>query len=772
MGAFKLAFASFRKKKSSGIVFLVMCAIATFVLATALSLQIGTDGFYQKKVDELNTPHFTAWINQTDFVQEHFDFARDYEHTVDIDTVGALFNIGVWNMRGGVERETSVILFPEQSLRETFYSPPVVDRQATRTADSIVLPLAFRSAGFRSGQQITMSVNNVLHTFTIYGFYEDAIAGGSTFGMDLAFIDNSNFDTLLTAGNFIPFTSIMLRFESGNMARGFGFAFFREFNLDPNTTFAAAFEDSEMAATTFVSMMSMIMMVFAVIVLVIAFIVVMFSIRSSINEEIKSIGVLKAVGYSDAKLRSAQIIKYLCLAALGAVIGSIGALLFFPVIGNIIASTSGLLWLEGTNFLPSILAILVIGALTALLSWVFTMRYKKITPVSALRSSNQAKTRGGNILPITSTAMPLDVHMGTKRFIASIASNINLFVVISLLVFVSLLVNVLNYNMNIDRTAMIQMVGMEMSEVYAQTLDSSVDMVALNDQILLDARVDRTILVSQRLAFVGEEQIFIEIMADFNQLSMSTIVSGRNPTAAGEITLSVSNSRALNKRVGSTLDIEINGHTETYRVVGITQAIASTSSRITEDSIIRHEPDYAPGIIFIYLRPGTDTNAFINDWRTNAVPMINTEEQMDTILSSMGGPIQMLTGIMMVLNVLIVAFVLYLMISTIIRKTKQEFGILKALGFTNGRLIIQLLLSLLPALLLGTITGIILGFVLTNPILSVFFGSVGLLRAMFIIPPLASFIIAFSIFGTSIVATYVISLKLRSISPQKLITES
>lgn len=779
MGVFKLAFASFKRKKSSGIVFLVMCAIAALILSTGLSLITGTKGFYDKKIDELNAPHFSSFFFEAAYQQTYFDFAKEYNVTTEISAFNSLFCIGTWQMKGGVKKETSVMLISEQGINASFYSTPVIDRQPVKTAgvDWITLPLSFKTAGFKSGQQIKMTVKNKTETFTIYGFYEDAIAGSSTFTVDIAIIDDAHLNSLAIEAGYSKSKTIIMRFEKPRASQKFYSNFVREFNFsDKDIMFSATYEESEMSATMFTNMMSMIMMIFAVIVLLIAFIVVMFSIRSSIAEEVKSIGVLKSIGYGGFKLRSAQIIKYLCIAAVGATIGAIGSIFFFMIIGNIIASTSGLLWLGGTNFLPSVLSIVIIAVLTALISWLFTRKYKTLTPVNALRSSSSAKVRGGNVLPLTKTTLPLDTQMGIKRFISSIGSNIGLFVVISLLVFISLLVNVMNYNLNVDRTAMIEMVGLEMSEVWIQVDPTAgVDLSLRATDIESDARVTTTLLNGGNAAFVGEDQIFIEV-TDYKKLTMNTIITGRYPEAVGEVALSAQDSKTLNKKVGSTLEIEINRHTETYKVVGISQSIANSNSKITIDAMLKHDPDFAYNMLYVYLKSGTNTKEFMNDLAGSVngegLEMMSTEEAMDSILNSIGDPVQLLTGIMMVLNVIIVAFVLYLMISTIIRKTKQEFGILKALGFTNGRLVIQLILSLLPALILGTCIGMLFGFMLSNPILSVFFGSMGLLKTYFIIPPLASILIAFSIFGTGILATYVVSLKLKSISPQKLITES
>ncbi len=124
---------------------------------------------------------------------------------------------------------------------------------------------------------------------------------------------------------------------------------------------------------------------------------------------------------------------------------------------------------------------------------------------------------------------------------------------------------------------------------------------------------------------------------------------------------------------------------------------------------------------------------------------------------------------MIVVTVVVVAFVLFLMISALIRKQKMEFGILKAVGFKTSRLIAQLLISYVPALILGAAAGIVLGFTLVNPLLSLFLSGLGLPQAKFPIPALPAVLIGLGILGAGVLTIYLVALRLKKISPQKLI---
>ena len=778
MNVFKLALANMRKRKGASITFLVMVFLSALMLTTALSLVTGISNFFERKVDELNAPHFTAIIRSESYRPEFYDWAVAHQNTTDVAAVDSRIGIGMWQTSSGVLNITVAFIGYQHNLDNSFYTPPIIDRRPTMLPNSIVLPISLRANGFRAGQNITLTVNEQDYQFNIFGFFENAISGASTGNIDIVFVNDAFINQIAVDDNFTFDVFLIARLQNTSQAASFENDFVRFSQLNDNEFFVVSFEMAKLAATMFINIMAMILMIFAVIILVIAFIVVGFSITTSIAEDRATIGVMKGIGYKSGRLRSGLLIQYLMVTFVGALVGAAVALLTFGFLGNIIASTSGLLWLNDSNIGPFFISIFVILGLTALITYLVTFRYKSVTPIDALRPSGGVKKGKRNPMPLDSGRMPLTLHLGLKRFLGSIRNNVILTVVIMLLVFVSIIVNVLNFNLNVDRTAMINMVGLEMSELYVQA-SPGIDVHLINAEINSHAEVNRTMLFGTRFGFINDYITNVETMEDFSALTMNTVIRGRNPVnTAGmpEIALGVLTARTAGVDIGGTVEIEIHGTTVSYRIVGLTQSIANAGlgARITHEAMVAHVPTFDFSLIFVYLHPNVNVAAYMTHLTSifgNDILMMDTEETMDTILNSIGGPVETLLYIMMIVNVFIIAFVIYLMLSTIIRKARKEFGILKAIGYRNTQLVLQLLLSLLPSFILGAVLGMVLGFTLGNPVLGVFFSGAGLLRATFIIPGFTTVLITFGILALSILVTYLIALRLRKISPQKLIVE-
>ena len=784
MNIFKIAFANIRKRKGAGISFLVMVIFAGLMLSMSLSLMIGGQGFYGNKVDELNAPHYTSFIIESEYKPEFKTFAESYPGYKVGNELETLFGTGTWKMKSSTAAVSILVLnIDELEAENSFYKPVIIDKQAgAMTGDSVILPIAFKFDGFKTGQQIVLDLDGPIRQFKIHGFYEDTMFGASVSSLTIIYLNDNAFSDNITSGDFIPFKALMMRFEKVEMHSAFATAFRKFTQLDEGEVFEATYADGEMSATMFMNIVSMFLIIFSVIILVIAFIVVTFSIGSSIAEDIANIGALKSMGYRNATLKGSQLIQYLMIAFVGAVFGSLVSLIAFGALGDIIASTSGLLWLSSTNLLPAIISIVTICGLTALVTLFATRKYKKITPINALRQGGAQKVSGRNRMPLDRGGLSLNIHLGLKRFCNSIKNNIYLGITVMLLVFVSLLVFCMSYNMNVDRTAMINMVGLEMSDLYLQT-SPGVDINVINDEVKAHAEVDRTMLSGGKYCYIGEYETFVYTVEDYTKLTIDTIVKGRNPVADNEMTLGSVTATATKKKIGDTVKLDINDVIKEYKVVGIKQNIGDGGGgcNITFNAIEEHMRDSDTGLtdfkmsqIYVYLKDGVNSKDYMAGLKAHYgsdVMFMDVNEAMDNILSSMGDPLMAVSVVMVIITLVIIAFVLFLITSALIRKNKREFGIMKAIGYRNRSLVFQLFLSLLPALLLGTVLGTLLGFFVSNPLLSVFFSSAGLLKTYFIIPVAASLFISLGVLAASLGITYLIAFRLRKISPQKLIVE-
>ena len=123
----------------------------------------------------------------------------------------------------------------------------------------------------------------------------------------------------------------------------------------------------------------------------------------------------------------------------------------------------------------------------------------------------------------------------------------------------------------------------------------------------------------------------------------------------------------------------------------------------------------------------------------------------------------------LVLSAIIIAFVLYLLVRTLLNNKKRDYGILKSFGFTTKQLILQTALSFMPAIILSTVVGIIVSCLVINPLMSLFLSFIGIVKCTFNIPAVFSAVAGTGIILLSFGIACLLSLKIKKIAPRNLL---
>ena len=123
----------------------------------------------------------------------------------------------------------------------------------------------------------------------------------------------------------------------------------------------------------------------------------------------------------------------------------------------------------------------------------------------------------------------------------------------------------------------------------------------------------------------------------------------------------------------------------------------------------------------------------------------------------------------LVLSGIVVAFVLYLLVRTMLTSRKRDYGVLKALGFTTGQLILQTALCFMPAVIISTLIGIMVSAVVINPLMALFLKEIGIVKCTFTVPVgfIAVMAIGLILFAFSIIC--LLSLRIKKIAPRALL---
>lgn len=127
-----------------------------------------------------------------------------------------------------------------------------------------------------------------------------------------------------------------------------------------------------------------VVLVLSICLIIVSLLILKFTITFSISEEFREIGVMKAIGIKNKKIRSIYIVKYMMLSIIGAIIGYIlsipfGNLMIKSATGNMVLGNYG-----GITF--NIIGAIIIIIITIAFAYFYAGKVKKYSPVDAIRN--------------------------------------------------------------------------------------------------------------------------------------------------------------------------------------------------------------------------------------------------------------------------------------------------------------------------------------------------------------------------------------------------
>ncbi|MCL2861967.1 MAG: ABC transporter permease [Firmicutes bacterium] len=771
MKSLLIAWSNIKKRKSSAATLVILSLLATLMLVISLSLLTGVGALFDTRAEELNAPHVVFSINANDWndgIEDIVYGAENLKH-LEVNRI-MLGEIRYILNNRSVRQPMSFAVMPENAALNTV---TVLNRLSTTPQNPIILPLIYRINGFSSGDIFLVNSAGSEYSFTIYGFFENVFF--NTNNMSKAFVCENMLAVLEQDTSLFPaYMASMLFYDD---IAGYDFFFGELLAADEGSMLhGSTLSNIRLNATSFSVIMAAILSLVALIIVVVSLIVARFNIINSLDQDMKTIGALKGIGMTSPQLMRATILQYLLIVVLGVLIGLIISFPMIGIVGNLVSATSGLLWSGMSMTLPSIISVFSVVGAMMLATFLVSRRTKKITPIKALRSGLENHSFKKSATKLETSKMPLNISMALKQFKTNFRRNIAAFITLTLFGFMIVLGFTMHHNFVTDTSAYLAMIGVEPAHVRIMSFSDEFvqdhfDNIGERENVRGTLRFE-----FNTLHMPQGQQLRFTVWEDIARREVNPIIRGRQPAASNEISITAQTSNWINLGIGDTLTlIHQNGEAASFLIAGIIQGWGSHGF-MTQEGFNRLDENIVLRNMYIYLHD--NSYQAISDFMSRLsidfgreLVMLNQSELMDEFFAAMEQPINIAMLFIIFLTILVVVLVFFLMVNTIINRNKKEAGILKAMGFTSKQLILHNLFSFLPIILGAVALGTILGVLLTNPLLGIMFGGMGIAQAAFTIVPWTIAAGAVSLMFTCVITILLVSLKYKHITARSLIID-
>ena len=772
---FLIARSNMRKAKGQTAAIVVLILLAAILLNLWLMLSMDYKANFDRYHDKLNAEHVTLLVDDTNKVQKFLSQTLESDPEVkEFRLDNCMYMVGTFSYNDGQMNGQFIFMDKQTAISRTIGKAEIVEE--SNLTSGVYLPVLYKSDDYSIGKTIELTIGSHPVTYPVCGFFNSVMMGSHNCALTQIILTRDKYAELeeLNYAYQTTLCSVRLNKKTSNLTYEAKIKAIVSESL-PNTQMASNCYDI-VAQSRYISqgICSAIMSVMAFFVLLIALVVIVSNIINYIQVNIKNLGALKATGYTSGQLVLSLLLQFLGLAFIAALVGAALSYTLFPAINIMMIAQTGIPYAIHFLPLPVIISLIILGGTVALSVWLSARRIKKIEPIVALRSGVQTHNFKKNRVPLEKTRAPLNFALALKTTLSGVKHNITVCITMLVLSLVVVFSGLMTENIIVDMTPFLNL-------IVGETADSAINVqVETEDDFLevlnSDSRTEKVYLYNfLNVSHVGGAELMATLCDDFSKVNNQSVVfKGRFPKFDNEIAIAAKYAKEKGFAIGNEIEITANGKTEKYLISGFTQI----TNNLGRDCLLTRQGYERLGELtsvtyYIKLAEGTDIDAFNEEMKGNFEGNVNTVINVNaTIDAAAGVYVSLMTIIVsaiLILSAVIIALVLYLLVRTMLNNKKRDYGILKSLGFTTKQLILQTALSFMPAIIISTVIGLIISCLTINPLLSLFFSSLGIVKCTFDIPIVFATIAGIALILLSFGIACLLSLKIKKIAPRNLL---
>lgn len=765
-----------RRAKGQTAAIIVLIFLAALMLNLWLMLSMDYRQNFKRCHDRLNAEHVTMAVDgDTSEIREFItDTLKADKRTAEFFLDSVLHMVGSFEYNGGEMNSELIFMEKEDAISRKIGKIEIIEDSSHTSG--IYMPVLYRSDDIAVGKTMDISIGSRTMSYTVCGFFNSAMTGSHNCSMCGVLMTEDCYQELKEAGYAPGATLCSIRLHDKDECENYDAMLKDAVSARYPAARTVSNTYALVSQSRYISQMicSGIMSAMACFILIIALVVIASNIINYIQENMKNLGALKAVGYMSRQLIASLQLQFTGIALVIALIGAGVSYVLFPYVNEMMISQTGIPY--EVHFLPApfFLTLAALGGTVSCVVWLSSRRIRKVEPIVALRQGVQTHTFKRNHIPLEGARTPLNLALALKTTMSGMKHNVTVCITMLVLSLVAVFSGLMVRNMIMDSAPFLNM-------IVGETADSCINVEAEAEErflteMNLDERVQKVYLYhSLQVTHVGGDVLMATLADDFSKVNnQEVMIEGRFPKYDNEIAIAAKYAAEKELKIGDEIRIKADGRQDGYIISGFVQI----SNNLGKDCLFTRKGyerlgEFENTSYYLNLTDGTDIETFNSEVKEKYGDKVNATIDIDaTIQSGASVYVSLMKIIVMavlVLSILVITFVLYLLVRTMVSNKRRDYGILKALGFTTGQLIRQTALSFMPAVILSTITGVTVCSFIINPLTALFLRNIGIVKCTFTVPVWYNILAGMGMILSAFMIACLLSLKIKKITPRALL---
>ena len=488
---------------------------------------------------------------------------------------------------------------------------------------------------------------------------------------------------------------------------------------------------------------AMVIILISLLLIMVAALCIRLTFLATMDEDMREIGVMKAIGISKKDIKKVYLNKYRIMSV---VAGIIGYLLSFAVVNLFNGNMRLYLSSDVTGTLKyglSLIAPILVYIMIVMYCKKVLKRIDKISAVEALRKDllEQGKNRKYSFSLLKSKFFSTNIYMGIRDVLKRTKLYRLLFFIFIVCTFIVILpINMYN-TMNSPEFSTYMGIGKSDMRIDLRRTDGiTEDFNKLQEELKNDKEIEKhAAYITSSYQVKNSEGTWDYINIETGDFSVFPLnyLEGRAPDREGEISLSHANAAedGLNKTVGEEVVVKINGTEKTLKVSGIYQDVtnggktakAYNSLRVNEEAVLWY-------VVYMDVAAGVDKQEKM-DYYQNAYDAAQVNDLKEFTGQTLGNIIDQM-GIVVVGGI-VIAFIIVILITALflrmlLSKDMSQIAIMRSIGLTSKQISHQYMAGTLLVLVFGMIVGVVASTYLGEFLVTIAMSTMGAAKIEFV----------------------------------------
>ena len=619
----RLSWANIRKHKIESVSLVILVMLCMLLAGSSLSGSFGIRTIFPHLMEQTGSFENYMLLEDKAYDKEYEEILRKDSRVEEIAVSELLYSMsGNYLNLAGKEQGMFMAFITEDNDAKFEHSERVTtlsDAEIGALEHPVWMPhMAKSNLMLKPGDTFTVVFGSRKYAFTVAGFY------------DTMFLDNtgSGLKMIVSENDYRTLANVMTlnRVLAYNDHQGQGGDKLAEESLKAFEDYSGRDVKSGCQVWTYEAIRTMIdspldamlklILIMAGIIILSVLLMIRFRIAGDIKEQIISIGVLEALGYTSKEITLSYVLEYLLIAGVGILPGLAGCYVLTPMLYQAGAFMIGHDSNARVKTLPILLVAAAILLLVTLIAFIRAQMVRKYPPVRAFRRGQGDHRFGREHFPLRNTKHSVHLRLAMKGFLANFKQSLGLTVCITVSAAAIITSFILFSVFGTNYHAIEHNAGMEISDLRVEVMPY-VDTRELAEELAARPEVRKATPTTGYTLYVNlpdhnNTTLLPMTFSSFDVTENIFPATGRFPEHENEIMLNNMLCKTEKIKCGDTVTLEYLNVKRRYLVTGIATSMTNGTANLylTEDAMKRLYPNYRPDIIEVYLEDGVDLESF------------------------------------------------------------------------------------------------------------------------------------------------------------------